>query len=1063
MQNQACLWTPAELSGWLDKKGTGYNKWNKRFFILKGSGLFYFSDIKASTAKGVIPIELAKVEAARDTTEKKRFLIKVWVAAAYTDISKHKKYILSSPSLQVQATWVTLLWYASVPRPDMLAQLHASGLLQSLLLKYMQAAYARMQTALIQDSTGNRSLVGVQADGQEPAQGAAVQDAMQLMFGQEGRPTSFVSDAEAAQDEDASPSYKPALMQRLSVLARSPGDTPSMRPFNMLGTHDIAQAPSAQFSGPPSGEAGMYSSAGFQPQMLQSGGMQANMDQARLSMTGMVMGAGSADESWMHQSTAAVPSGIESPSTKLSSRKSGKHRNKRATADEHRHDPSEAGSALAGWDGIESSLQPEFSFSPLGDNSSCIQQEIAFSPLAVGAGQFTARPSIRQRIRKSLFGPAKDTAPGSEAKAGKAEVQHLPRMSAAYGFMANPAGLSPQLSQPVPAGEAWHPRHTLLPASPMTAHQTPKLLVQNTAAGGSRRSAAGEPLWSGKPQQAGPAPAVGSPNGQPASGEASRGRSPVPDPTGAEDSPLAQVIQQQRAALKPVAVSASGGVAGSSSSVAEDSDDAELQSLIQQQRIALRHLEALTGRRAAQRTSSASGDGASALPRRALAGTATTPEPDSPMSPLPQKTLFSRATTPIPDSADRQVHNLTRLRQLPSMSCSPEATPFSPPGPPAQGGLQSQLAAVTLRHRSSPTATTQTPSAKNAIATGACKGRSPPPPPPPPPPLSCAASPERLSRLNLSPGPVLQSPAIAARLISECYSDVSPAMSSVQNAHSQSNFLSQSSISPRVLSPPPPPPPPPGAHLPNRSVDPQQQARVMTQALNPAAMHSRGQSQQPLAEARQTLTGDVSGCTSIGSQGSPARPASSWKPSSLAAGQQQLQAQQPSPQSLVHLRPVQQATIVQPGSSQQQEWQGQAENTDASLSIRAVYSEVRQAGSLQSQPRLDQLQAAFKQGWPTVQTNPLYQKVDAAAVPGGAGSNPEKKRGWVVCSQPSIDTNRTDGHSVQMLRQTWVKPATNIPKTQSQQQAEDEIHDGLQTQLQAIIVERRNKFSHQLQ
>jgi hypothetical protein len=34
----------------------------------------------------------------------------------------------------------------------MLAQLHASGLLQSLLLKYMQAAYARMQTAVIQVS-----------------------------------------------------------------------------------------------------------------------------------------------------------------------------------------------------------------------------------------------------------------------------------------------------------------------------------------------------------------------------------------------------------------------------------------------------------------------------------------------------------------------------------------------------------------------------------------------------------------------------------------------------------------------------------------------------------------------------------------------------------------------------------------------------------------------------------------------------------------------------------------------------------------------------------------------
>lgn len=45
---------------------------------------------------------------------------------------------------------MTLLWYASVPRPDMLAQLHASGVLQSLLLKNMQAAYARMQHANVQ-------------------------------------------------------------------------------------------------------------------------------------------------------------------------------------------------------------------------------------------------------------------------------------------------------------------------------------------------------------------------------------------------------------------------------------------------------------------------------------------------------------------------------------------------------------------------------------------------------------------------------------------------------------------------------------------------------------------------------------------------------------------------------------------------------------------------------------------------------------------------------------------------------------------------------------------------
>ena len=58
----------------------------------------------------------------------------------------------------------------------------------------------------------------------------------------------------------------------------------------------------------------------------------------------------------------------------------------------------------------------------------------------------------------------------------QAEVQHLPRMSAAYGFMANPAGLSPQLSQPVPAGVALQPRPTLLPAGPINALATPKLV-----------------------------------------------------------------------------------------------------------------------------------------------------------------------------------------------------------------------------------------------------------------------------------------------------------------------------------------------------------------------------------------------------------------------------------------------------------------------------------------------------------------------------------------------------------------------------------------------------------
>jgi hypothetical protein len=69
----------------------------------------------------------------------------------------------------------------------------------------------------------------------------------------------------------------------------------------------------------------------------------------------------------------------------------------------------------------------------------------------------------------------------------------------------------------------------------------------------------------------------------------------------------------------------------------------------------------------------------------------------------------------------------------------------------------------------------------------------------------------------------------------------------------------------------------------------------------------------------------------------------------------------------------------------------------------------------------------------------------------------------VVRSQPGIDTNRADGHTVQMLRQTWDKPASNIRMTQGQQLAENIIQDGLQAQLQASVVERRNKFIHQLQ
>ena len=78
-----------------------------------------------------------------------------------------------------------------------------------------------------------------------------------------------------------------------------------------------------------------------------------------------------------------------------------------------------------------------------------------------------------------------------------------------------------------------------------------------------------------------------------------------------------------------------------------------------------------------------------------------------------------------------------------------------------------------------------------------------------------------------------------------------------------------------------------------------------------------------------------------------------------------------------------------------------------------------------------------------------------------------KKHGWVVRAQPSIDTNRTDGNTVQMLRQTWNKPTSNVHMrgslaTQDLQTAQNHS-SGLQAQLQASMVERRDRFSGQVQ
>lgn len=293
----------------------------------------------------------------------------------------------------------------------------------ALLVLLLTAIYARQYgdtTSKLQGANGDGSTTSGQADQQELAQSAAMQESVQLMFGGSGGFMPFTLDMEVAQTAEEQLTDKPAIIQRMSMLARAPADAPSLRPFNMLGALDIVQMPAPQIIGQSGGDADLYSSGSFQPQMELTDTMQADTEQARLSMTGMVTDPMSAHESWMNSGSETTPSAAVSPS-----KKSRKHRKKSQLAGVHGPPhTAAAGSALQDWDGEQGSMQPEFSFSPLGDSSSRIQQETAFSPLAVGAGQFKARPTIGQRIRKSLFGPTRDTTPGIEA--GAAKVHHRP-------------------------------------------------------------------------------------------------------------------------------------------------------------------------------------------------------------------------------------------------------------------------------------------------------------------------------------------------------------------------------------------------------------------------------------------------------------------------------------------------------------------------------------------------------------------------------------------------------------------------------------------------------------
>ena len=254
-----------------------------------------------------------------------------------------------------------------------------------------------------------------------PAQNAAMQEAMQLMFGQDGTPMQSPLDP-AAQQEQGPASNKPAVMQRLSALAQAPAVSSPLRPFNMLLNPDgpanflqaaVYPAQSGHDGGLDPAQYGLLE--GFAEGANISNSIYADVDvsqlsqlqQPRLSMTGVMSDALSAQEPWLD--SAGDPNSSQSaPSFKKGRKHSmavGAKRHKSKSRQLHAVDET---AAEHGTHKAESAMHSEFSFSPLGDSSKRIQ-DIAFSPLAVGAGQAEARPSVAQRIRKSLFGPARNT------------------------------------------------------------------------------------------------------------------------------------------------------------------------------------------------------------------------------------------------------------------------------------------------------------------------------------------------------------------------------------------------------------------------------------------------------------------------------------------------------------------------------------------------------------------------------------------------------------------------------------------------------------------------------
>jgi len=116
----------------------------KRYFVLKGTNLFYFkgeasggSNTPVGSPLSVVPLEFSLLEVEGQPTEtasgKPLFAINLKVSPEFWPRSKHKTYLLGLKSQEAQMAWASALREASIPRPNLVQSITEMGLMEAVM------------------------------------------------------------------------------------------------------------------------------------------------------------------------------------------------------------------------------------------------------------------------------------------------------------------------------------------------------------------------------------------------------------------------------------------------------------------------------------------------------------------------------------------------------------------------------------------------------------------------------------------------------------------------------------------------------------------------------------------------------------------------------------------------------------------------------------------------------------------------------------------------------------------------------------------------------------------